>query len=90
MLYGVIPFLPCTVGCLTGQNKNRPLHSGPYTEDFDFAIVDTPMHHALMHKSNFWSKIKSDLKPLEEHCVYLLMGGWTGKQVGGMAGGFVT
>ena len=62
-------FLPRTVGCLTGQNKNRPLHSGPYTEDFDFAIVDTPMHHALMHKSNFWSKIKSDLKPLEEHCV---------------------
>ena len=56
------------MGCLTGQNKNRPLHSGPYTEDFDFAIVDTPMHHALMHKSNFWSKIKSDLKPLEEHC----------------------
>ena len=45
------------------------MQAGPYTEDFDFAIVDTPMHHALMHKSNFWSKIKSDLKPLEEHCV---------------------
>ena len=44
------------------------MQAGPYTEDFDFALFDTPIPQAFIIKCIFLSASQTGLKSLEDHC----------------------